>query len=74
MLLDSQGGERLEILGLSRQMPASCALAYQRTFPGQAMGAAGLDKWDAVESRFPDLFRAMVLVWCRMPQTYNGGP
>lgn len=62
--------QHLSPLGLSRHLPRTCMLAYRRTFPNEE-SMTDLLKWDAVEAKFPAMFRGMVFVWCRRP-TYNG--
>jgi 2-polyprenyl-3-methyl-5-hydroxy-6-metoxy-1,4-benzoquinol methylase len=54
----------LTVLGMSKQLPRHAVAAYRRVFPhDEAM--ADLQKWDAVETRYPETFLGMYQIWCR---------
>jgi 2-polyprenyl-3-methyl-5-hydroxy-6-metoxy-1,4-benzoquinol methylase len=62
-MLDEHG---LTVLGMSQPLPRQAALAYREMYPGdEAM--ADLERWDAVESRYPEAFSGMYQIWCRLP-------
>ena len=49
---------------MSKQLPRHVVAAYRRVFPhDEAM--ADLQKWDAVETRYPETFLGMYQIWCR---------
>lgn len=54
----------LEVLGLSRRLPAGALQAYQAKFPGDR-DAADLSRWDQVEESHPTLFAGMFHVWAK---------
>ena len=56
----------LTVLGMSKQLPRHAVAAYRQMFPRDET-LADLQKWDAVERRYPETFLGMYQVWCRKP-------
>jgi hypothetical protein len=56
----------LKVLGMSKQLPRHGVAAYRQMFPRDET-LADLQKWDAVERRYPETFLGMYQVWCRKP-------
>ena len=56
----------LTVLGMSKQLPRHAVAAYRQMFPHDET-LADLQKWDAVEARYPETFLGMYQVWCRKP-------
>jgi 2-polyprenyl-3-methyl-5-hydroxy-6-metoxy-1,4-benzoquinol methylase len=56
----------LTVLGMSKQLPRHAVAAYRQTFPHDET-MADLQKWDAVETRYPETFIGMYQIWCRKP-------
>ena len=56
----------LTVLGMSKQLPRHAVAAYRQTFPHDET-MADLQKWDAVETRYPETFLGMYQIWCRKP-------
>ena len=62
----------LTVLGMSKQLPRHAVAAYREMFPrDDAM--ADLQKWDAVEARYPETFLNMYQVWCQKPANVAAG-
>jgi hypothetical protein len=56
----------LTVLGMSKQLPRHAVAAYRQMFPRDET-LSDLQKWDAVERRYPETFLGMYQVWCRKP-------
>jgi 2-polyprenyl-3-methyl-5-hydroxy-6-metoxy-1,4-benzoquinol methylase len=54
----------LTVLGMSKQLPRHAVAAYRQMFPRDET-MADLQKWDAVEARYPETFLGMYQIWCR---------
>jgi ubiquinone/menaquinone biosynthesis C-methylase UbiE len=61
----------LTVLGMSKQLPRHAVAAYRQTFPHDET-MADLQKWDAVETRYPETFLGMYQIWCRKPAISAG--
>jgi 2-polyprenyl-3-methyl-5-hydroxy-6-metoxy-1,4-benzoquinol methylase len=62
----------LTVLGMSKQLPRHAVAAYRQMFPRDET-LADLQKWDAVEARYPETFLGMYQVWCRKPVIGRAG-
>jgi 2-polyprenyl-3-methyl-5-hydroxy-6-metoxy-1,4-benzoquinol methylase/Tfp pilus assembly protein PilF len=62
----------LTVLGMSKQLPRHAVAAYRQMFPRDET-MADLQKWDAVETRYPETFLGMYQVWCRKPAISAAG-
>src|SRR5262245_42133134 len=58
----------LTVLGMSKQLPRHAVAAYRQMFPRDET-LADLQKWNAVETRYPETFLGMYQIWCRKPAT-----
>src|SRR5262249_38458682 len=56
------------VLGMSKQLPRHAVAAYRQMFPRDET-LADLQKWNAVETRYPETFLGMYQIWCRKPAT-----
>ena len=57
----------LKVLGMSKQLPRSALLAYQKIFP-RAKTMADLQNWHVVEKHYPETFLGMYQIWCCKPR------
>src|SRR5215471_7391252 len=58
----------LTVLGMSKQLPRHAVAAYRQMFPRDKT-LADLQRWNAVERRYPETFLGMYQIWCRKPAT-----